>query len=154
MVFTFSSFVKMPQKKRPTQSVSDRRYILPKTANGLFQIQLRAFLAFKIASHSLLTHRNPLSISRRIGENAKSVSNAKRSTTEPNKAASSAVRKIGASLFRVGGNWREGTGLMGAMRPQTPHRSPRQAFGGNMGMVAWEKDVEAGSEFCLEEEKG
>jgi hypothetical protein len=26
----------------------------------------------------------------------------------------------------------EGTGLMGAMRPQTPHRSPRQAFGGNI----------------------
>ena len=23
------------------------------------------------------------------------------------------------------------TGLMGAMRPQSPHRSPRQAFGGN-----------------------
>jgi hypothetical protein len=23
------------------------------------------------------------------------------------------------------------TGLMGAVRPQTPHRSPRQAFGGN-----------------------
>ena len=25
------------------------------------------------------------------------------------------------------------TGLMGAARPQTPHRSPRQAFGGNSG---------------------
>ena len=25
----------------------------------------------------------------------------------------------------------ERTGLMGAVRPQTPHRSPRQAFGGN-----------------------
>jgi len=24
------------------------------------------------------------------------------------------------------------TGLIGAMRPQTPHRSPRQAFGGNL----------------------
>ena len=24
------------------------------------------------------------------------------------------------------------TGLMGAVRPQTPHRSPRQAFGGNL----------------------
>jgi hypothetical protein len=39
----------------------------------------------------------------------------------------------GASLFWVGGIWRGGTGLMGAMRPQTPHRSPRQAFGGNNG---------------------
>ena len=29
--------------------------------------------------------------------------------------------------------WVEGTDLMGAMRPQTPHRSPRQAFGGNFG---------------------
>ena len=27
--------------------------------------------------------------------------------------------------------WVEGIGLMGAVRPQTPHRSPRQAFGGN-----------------------
>jgi len=29
--------------------------------------------------------------------------------------------------------WVEGTGLMGSVRPQTPHRSPRQAFGGNFG---------------------
>ena len=28
--------------------------------------------------------------------------------------------------------WVERTGLMGAVRPQTPHRSPRQAFGGNL----------------------
>ncbi|MEI6035125.1 MAG: phage integrase N-terminal SAM-like domain-containing protein [Verrucomicrobiae bacterium] len=28
--------------------------------------------------------------------------------------------------------WLERTGLMGAVRPQTPHRSPRQAFGGNL----------------------
>jgi hypothetical protein len=28
--------------------------------------------------------------------------------------------------------WMERTGLMGAVRPQTPHRSPRQAFGGNL----------------------
>jgi hypothetical protein len=27
--------------------------------------------------------------------------------------------------------WVRRTGLMGAVRPQTPHRSPRQAFGGN-----------------------
>jgi ribosomal protein L34E len=27
---------------------------------------------------------------------------------------------------------RERTGLMGAVRPQTPHRSPRQAFGGKL----------------------
>ncbi|MEI6703272.1 MAG: hypothetical protein WCL71_07015, partial [Deltaproteobacteria bacterium] len=25
--------------------------------------------------------------------------------------------------------WMERTGLLGAVRPQTPHRSPRQAFG-------------------------
>ena len=36
----------------------------------------------------------------------------------------------------------ERTGLMGAMRPQTPHRSPRQAFwGGNEGCA------ESGSEW-------
>jgi hypothetical protein len=29
--------------------------------------------------------------------------------------------------------WVEGTDLMGAVRPQAPHRSPRQAFGGNFG---------------------
>ena len=29
--------------------------------------------------------------------------------------------------------WVEGTDLMGALRPQAPHRSPRQAFGGNFG---------------------
>jgi hypothetical protein len=29
--------------------------------------------------------------------------------------------------------WVEGTDLMGALRPQAPHRSPRQAFGGNLG---------------------
>ena len=29
--------------------------------------------------------------------------------------------------------WVAGTDLMGAVRPQTPHRSPRQAFGGNFG---------------------
>ena len=34
----------------------------------------------------------------------------------------------GSSTFE----WVERTGLMGAVRPQTPHRSPRQAFGGNL----------------------
>ena len=43
----------------------------------------------------------------------------------------SANKKIGIiSAFRRFA-WMERTGLMGAVRPQTPHRSPRQAFGGN-----------------------
>ena len=33
-------------------------------------------------------------------------------------------------LLDILSGWK-GTGLMGALRPQTPHRSPRQAFGGN-----------------------
>ena len=39
--------------------------------------------------------------------------------------------KIGSISKSVEGRM----GLMGAVRPQTPHRSPRQAFGGNFGDV-------------------
>ncbi len=36
--------------------------------------------------------------------------------------------------------WAERTGLMGAVRPQTPHRSPRQAFGGTWEVVCGQVD--------------
>ena len=60
------------------------------------------------------------------------------------RAADISVRVIDVrSLVRVGTReedtalqknlWVKRTGLMGAVRPQTPHRSPRQAFGGNLG---------------------
>jgi hypothetical protein len=47
--------------------------------------------------------------------------------------AESRVRHFGISLFSVGKNSKYGLVWWGAMRPQTPHRSPRQAFGGNFG---------------------
>ena len=34
------------------------------------------------------------------------------------------------------------TGLMGAVRPQTPHRSPRQAFGGNFTKACLRQAIE------------
>ena len=44
---------------------------------------------------------------------------------------------------------KEGTGLMGAVRPQTPHRSPRQVFGGNPRMAACDRLKAAYSLFAL-----
>ena len=49
----------------------------------------------------------------------------------------------------------ERTGVMGAMRPQTPHRSPRQAFGGNIWSLAGKRDeIRRGGEIAAMSWKG
>ena len=49
------------------------------------------------------------------------------------KWAMTSLKKTCKALAPRPFQWVEGTDLMGSVRPQTPHRSPRQAFGGNFG---------------------